>query len=120
MKMRNGVLLAALVVGLGVGPGISMAEQPVEPTETGEVGLLTIPTTQTLGAGKIELGTYYRNDIDSNEHFETDLAQLRDTSVQQFSFIAGVGVWDGIDLTVQVPYVAFDNTIQKPGENSSE
>jgi outer membrane protein OmpA-like peptidoglycan-associated protein len=120
MKMRNGVLLAAIVGGLAVGPGVSMAEQPVEPTETGEVGLLTIPTTQTLGAGKIELGTYYRNDIDNNEHFENDLAQLRDTSVQQFSFIAGVGVWDGIDLTVQVPYIAFDNTIQKPGENSSE
>ena len=118
--MRSGVVLAALLAGLVAGPTGAGAEQPVEPTETGEIGLLTIPTTKTLGAGKISIGTYYRNDIDNNERFENDLAQLRDTSVQQWSFIAGVGVWDGIDITLQVPYVSFDNTIQKPGENNTE
>jgi peptidoglycan-associated lipoprotein len=119
MKMTNGVVVAALLAGFVAAP-IASAEQPVEPTETGEIGLLTIPTTKTLGPGKISLGAYYRNDIDNNEHFENDLAQLRDTSVQQWSFVAGVGVWDGIDITLQVPYVSFDNTIQKPGENNVE
>ena len=91
MKMRNGVLLAAVLSGVMSFPHVTRADQPVEPTETGEVGLLTIPTTKTLGAGKISLGTYYRNDIDNNEHFENELGQLRDTSVQQWSCVAGSG-----------------------------
>ena len=119
MKMRNGVVLAAVLTGVVSFPYGARAEQPVEPTETGEVGLLTIPTTKTLGAGKISLGTYYRNDIDNNERFENDLGQLRDTSVEQWSFIAGVGVWDGIDLSLQVPYISFENTIQRAGENNT-
>lgn len=116
--MRNGVLLAALLSGLVAAP--LGAEQPVEPTETGETGLLTIPTTKTLAPGKISLGAYYRADLPNDQRFENDINQLRDTSVDQAEFVAGVGILDGLELSVQVPYVSFGNEVQKPGEVSTQ
>ncbi len=120
MKIGKGVFLAAFVGGLVALPMAVRAEQPVEPTETGETGLLTIPTTKTLGQGKVSLGAYYRAEIPNNQRFEDDLAQLRDTTVQQAEFLLGVGVWDGVEVSAQIPYVSFRNKVRKSGENSVE
>jgi len=118
MEMRKGVFLAALLSGVVALPIGLRAEQPVEPTETGETGLLTIPTTKTVAPGKVSLGVYYRREIPNDQHFEDNLGQLRDTTVQQFEFVGTVGLLDSLELSVQVPYVAFDNEVRKAGENS--
>jgi outer membrane protein OmpA-like peptidoglycan-associated protein len=118
MEMRRSVFLAALIGCLVALPLVATAQQPVEPTETGETGLLTLPTTRTVPPGKVTVGVYYRREIPNNQHFEDDLGQLRDTTMQQFEFVAAVGLLDALELSVQVPYVAFDNEVRKPGENS--
>ena len=109
MTMRNGLFLAALLGGLVAAPIGGRADEPLEPTETGETGLLTLPTTKTIPRGTISLGTYYRTDIESNKVFEPATGQLRDTSLTQWEFVVTLGVWDGLELSVQVPYDNFRN-----------
>ena len=120
METRKGVFLAALLGGVLVLPYASRAEQPVEPTETGETGLLTLPTTGTVPQGKITAGVYYRTNIESDKVFENDLGQLRDTSVDQWEFVGAVGLLDGLELSFQVPYVSFRNEVKRAGQNSLE
>jgi len=120
MEMRKGVVLAAVLGGLIALPLAARAEQPVEPTETGETGLLTIPTTKTLNPGKISLGVYYRHEISSDGRFENDLGELRDTSLTHYQFSAGIGIIDGVELSIQIPYMAFANEQKAVGENSTE
>ncbi len=118
--MRKGVLLAALLSGwVGVPMGV-VAAQPVVPTETGETGLLTIPTTKTLAPRKFSLGAYYRAEIPNDQHFEGEINHIRNTWVRQAELVAGVGLLDGLELSLQVPYVSFRNEIQKAGEVSTE
>jgi len=107
MKMPKGVFLAALLSSLIVAPIGARADQPLAPTETGETGLLTLPTTQTIPRGTLSLGTYYRTEIQSNKVFEPRAGQLRDTSLTQWEFVVTLGVWDGVELSVQVPYINF-------------
>lgn len=118
--MRNGVLLTALMGSLIAAPMGALGEQPVEPTETGETGLLTIPTTRTLPQRMISLGAWYRAEVQNDSRFETDLNQLRDTKVQQGEFTLGVGILDNLEISAQVPYVSFTNKVRKSGENSVE
>lgn len=120
MTMRRRVLVVTLLGGLAASPIVAWSEQPVEPTETGETGLLTIPTTQTLPPGMISLGAYYRSEIENNKVFEDSLGHLRDTSVNQAEFVAGIGLLDFLELSVQVPYVSFRNEVAQAGENSDE
>ena len=88
------------------------------PTETGESGLMTIPTTATLPPGKIHIGAFVRRDIEGDQVFEPGLNGLRDTDLHQTSFVAGVGLLEnpGIEMFVQVPYVVYQ--IDRPGEDS--
>jgi peptidoglycan-associated lipoprotein len=118
MTMRNGLFLAALLGGLVAAPIGARADGPLEPTETGETGLLTLPTTKTIPRGTISLGTYYRTDIESNKVFEPATGQLRDTSFTQWEFVITLGVWDGLELSVQVPYDNFRNEQQNEDDVS--
>jgi outer membrane protein OmpA-like peptidoglycan-associated protein len=100
----------------------SASAQPLEPTETGETGLMTIPTTQTLPPGKVSLGALYRTEVGSEKAFESDLGQLRDTSVSQWQFVGTVGILadPGLELSLQIPYVAFDNEQRAAGAETVE
>jgi outer membrane protein OmpA-like peptidoglycan-associated protein len=114
------ILLAASLCGLLVAP--ASAQQPLEPTETGETGLLTIPTTQTLPPGKVSLGAFYRTEVGSEKAFESDLGQLRGTSVSQWEFVGTVGVLadPGLELSLQIPYVSFQNEQRAAGQDNVE
>ena len=108
MKMRIGVFLAALVSGLVVSSAaMGQQKQPVEPTETGETGLITLPTAQTLDPGKIAVGAYYRSNVENNKVFEQSIGHLRDTSLTYGEFVVGVGIIEGLELSAQVPYMSF-------------
>jgi hypothetical protein len=109
--MRAGVLLVALLSGLVAGPPAALGELLVEPTETGESGLLTIPTTRTLAPRKISLGFAYRTEIGGDDVFETTIGQQRDTSLTQYQFTAGVGLYEGLEASLQLPYVSFHNEV---------
>jgi len=117
--MRKGALLAALLGGLVATYGMARAEQPLEPTETGETGLLTIPTTRTIKPGNVSLGVYYRSEIENNKVFEPETGQLRDTSLNQWQLVGAIGILEqGLELHFQVPYVSFRNE-QKDEEDVS-
>lgn len=118
--MRASVLLVALLGGIVAMPGATLGGQPVEPTETGETGLLTIPTTKTLAPGTFSLGFAYRSEIENNKVFESELGQLRDTSLDQWQFTVGFGLYESLELSMQLPYVSFRNEVRVSGENSVE
>jgi outer membrane protein OmpA-like peptidoglycan-associated protein len=107
-KVLVGVMMLFLVTPAG-------AYTP--PTETGESGLLTIPTTATLPPGKVSVGAFFRRDIESNATFEPDLGGIRDTDLHQTSFVAGIGVIQGLELFLQVPLIHYQ--IDRPGEDPS-
>jgi peptidoglycan-associated lipoprotein len=109
MKTRASVLLVALLTGVFMVPMNVAGKQPVEPTETGETGLLTIPTTKTLGSGKISLGFTYRTEVSSGS-----------TSLSQYQFTVGVGLYDSLEFSLQVPYVSFSNQVRAAGSDSVE
>jgi outer membrane protein OmpA-like peptidoglycan-associated protein len=109
MKMRASVLLVAFLNGVVMVPMDAAGEQPVEPTETGETGLLTIPTTKTLAPGKMSLAFTYRTEVSSGR-----------TSLSQWQFTGGVGLYEGLELSLQVPYVSFSNEVKKAGSDSVE
>ena len=114
------ILLAAALCGFFLAP--AFAQQPLEPTETGETGLLTIPTTQTLPPWKVSLGALYRTEVGSEKAFETNLGQLRDTSVGQWQFVGTIGVLadPGLELSLQIPYVSFQNEQRVQGQDRVE
>lgn len=103
------ILLAVWLSGLSV-VEVS-AQQRLEPTETGETGLMTIPTTQTLPPGMVSLGAFYRTEVGSQTGFEARFGQLRDTTVSQWEFVGTIGVLaePGLELSLQIPYVSFQN-----------
>jgi len=120
MRTRVGVLLVALLSGLIAGPRAGFAEPPVEPTETGETGLLTIPTTRTLAPKQFSLGFAYRTEIGNEGVFERSIRQQRDTSVTKYQFTAGVGLYEGLEVSLQIPYVAFQNEVQAGDTGTAE
>ncbi len=69
--MRYGVILAALLSGLTIAPLGAEAAEVLEPTETGETGLLTLPTTQVIPRRTLSLGMYYRGQIGSDKLVES-------------------------------------------------
>jgi outer membrane protein OmpA-like peptidoglycan-associated protein len=113
MMERRGFLAGAVVLATCSG---AWAYTP--PTETGESGLLTIPTTDTLPARQISAGFYIRRDIESDfgRRFEPGLGGTRDTDLTQAEFVGGFGLMDGLELTFQVPYIAYQ--IDEPGEDT--
>ncbi len=119
MKSRLAVriFLGASLCGLVTTPTAVRAEQPLEPTETGETGLFAIPTTKTLPPWQVSLGAFYRTEVGSNNVFENDLGQGRSTSVDQWQFVGTIGVLadPGLELSLQLPYVSFENEQKAPG-----
>jgi outer membrane protein OmpA-like peptidoglycan-associated protein len=111
------IFLGASLVGLLAGPTTLRAEQPLEPTETGESGLMTLPTTKTLPPRMFSLGFYYRTEVGSGSTFETVLGQGRETSLTHYEFVGTVGVLadPGVEISLQVPYLSFDNEQRGPG-----
>ena len=111
--LRRGTLSAlVLALALLLAPGTVIGQ----PTETGETGLLTMPTTRTLGPGKVSLGAFIRRDIESDKTFEQGSSGITDTDLTQSSFTAGFGLLHGIELSVQVPWVAFQ--VDQPREEN--
>jgi outer membrane protein OmpA-like peptidoglycan-associated protein len=88
-----------------------------QPSETGETGLLTLPTTRTLKPRQISLGAFVRRDIESDKTFEQGSAGITDTDLVQGSFVAGFGLLHGIELSVQVPWIDFQ--VDQPLEENS-
>jgi len=109
--LRRGFLAGAMVLVMG---STGWAYTP--PTETGESGLLTLPTTDTLPPRQISIGAYIRRDIHIDSTFEPGLGGNRDTDLIQTSFVGGIGIVEGLELTFQVPYNSFQ--IDQPGENT--
>jgi outer membrane protein OmpA-like peptidoglycan-associated protein len=116
--MRNGLFLAALLGGLVVAPSGIEAAQPLAPTETGETGLLTMPTTKTISPWTFSFGTYYRGQVGTDKLLSQTTNQRLKTSVDQWEFAITLGVWDGLELSTQVPYVQFTND-QSGGSNDA-
>lgn len=110
MEMRRGALFGMLLT-VFVFPLVALGQ----PTETGETGLLTIPTTRTLDPGKFSIGAYGRTGIESDKTFEDESGGLRDTDLVQAEIVAGVGISQGVELSVQVPFIHFQ--IDQPGES---
>lgn len=108
---RRGFLAGAMVLVMSSGVG---AYTP--PTETGESGLLTLPTTDTLPPRQISIGAYIRRDIHIDNTFEPGLGGNRDTDLIQTSFVGGIGIVEGLEFTFQIPYNSFQ--IDQPGENT--
>jgi outer membrane protein OmpA-like peptidoglycan-associated protein len=118
--MRNGVFLAALLGGLATAPLGVKAAEVLEPTETGETGLLTLPTTQIIPRRTISLGTYYRGQIGSDKLVESSTGQRRETSLDQWEFVITLGVWDALEFSIQVPFVHFRNEQTKETNTSNK
>lgn len=113
MMARRGFLAGALVFMVS---SAGWAYMP--PTETGESGLLTLPTTDTLPPRQISVGAYVRRDIESSRGraFEPGLGGIRDTDLTQAEFVGGFGLMEDLELTFQIPYVAYQ--IDEPGEDT--
>src|SRR5262245_14216371 len=114
------MLLGASLLGLLAAPIPLRAEQPLEPTETGESGLMTLPTTKTLPPAMFSLGFYYRTEFGGGSTFETLLRQGRSTSLDHYDFVGTVGVLadPGLEITLQVPIVSFHNEVRAGGPGS--
>src|SRR4029077_3442682 len=97
--------------------GASAAEG-LEPTETGETGLLTLPTTDVIPPRTISLGMYYRGQIGSDELVDAATKQRRETSLYQLEFVITLGVWEDVEFSIQVPYVHFRNEQTTVSETS--
>ena len=119
--MRKGLLLAVWLGGMIV-PNAALAQ----PTETGETGLITIPTTRTVDPGKVQLGAYFRwGPWEQNKTFEdarvaTELSTGRtsgitDTDLTRSQFSLGVGIMDGLEISSKVSLVDFQ--IDQPLED---
>ncbi|MEA2627383.1 MAG: OmpA-OmpF porin, family [Candidatus Binatota bacterium] len=111
--MARKVLVGVMMLFL-----VSPAGAYTPPTETGESGLLTLPTTATLPPGKVSVGVYHRRDIENDVIFEPELGHLRDTDAKQTSFVAGIGIINGLELSLDVPLIHYD--IDRPGDEFGE
>jgi len=114
------IFLGASLVGLLSGPTMLRAEQPLAPTETGESGLMTLPTTKTLPPAMFSLGFYYRTEFGAGSTFETLLRQGRSTSLDHYEFVGTVGALadPGVEITLQVPLLSFHNEQRSGGPGS--
>lgn len=100
--MKTKWLGGAMAICLGTASALS-AQSAAAPTATGEAGLFTLLTPETVARGGWSLGLYYNNwdrVADGNDEFGTDWHRL--------SVAVGYGVTDNFELAVQVPYDKFD------------
>jgi len=67
------------------------------PTETGETGLVTLPTTEVLAPWKFGAGVYENGTIDPTHGVK----------LYRTEFSLGIGLLDNLELTAQIPYVQF-------------
>ena len=105
--MRRWATLAAL---LWVASGTSSTL--AAPTETGETGLVTIPTTEVLAPLKFSLGVSENGGIDSEQN------QFHDIELHRTGFSLGVGLIDNLEFSAQIPYVQFERDV--PGHKHTD
>src|ERR1700716_258068 len=100
MRLKN-LLLPALLLGLS--PAAAWAgDQANAPTNTGETGLYTLRSGDTLPQGGWDFGVYYNN-------WNPVLRQpgFSDQKIffwNEYSARIGYGITDRLELTASVPY----------------
>ncbi len=81
----------------------AMAQPGSAPTATGETGLFTLLSPETLPQGDWSFSLYYNN-WDRVFKFDTDAGM----DIHQLSASLGWGITDRFELAVQVPYLRLD------------
>ena len=74
------------------------------PTETGETGLIKLPTTEVLAPWKLSLGVYEDGELgDSTPGSAIELWRT--------GFSLGVGLLPNLELTTNLPYIQFERDV---------
>ena len=102
MKSTQRLGLSLLALWLFV-PAAAIAQDGVAPTATGETGLFTLFTADTVPQGDWSFGLYYNNwdrVFEFNDDFDLDYHQL--------SASVGWGITENFELYASVPYLNLD------------
>jgi outer membrane protein OmpA-like peptidoglycan-associated protein len=75
------------------------------PTETGESGLVTIPTTEVLAPWHFSIGTYENGEADNEQ------PELHDIQLYRTEFSLGVGLLPNLEFSTQLPFVQFERGV---------
>jgi len=75
------------------------------PTETGESGLVTIPTTEVLAPRHFSIGAYENGEADNEQ------PELHDIELYRTEFVLGVGLLPNLELSTQLPFVQFERGV---------
>ncbi len=98
-KRSSGLWLLAVLLATPA----AMAQPGSAPTATGETGLFTLFTPETLPQGDWSFGVYYNN---WDRVFEFD--DRAGLDIHQLSASIGWGITDRFELALQVPYLNLD------------
>jgi OOP family OmpA-OmpF porin len=92
----------AIIASVLVGSGGHVAG--ASPTETGETGLVTLPTTDVLAPWKPSIGIALNGPIgDSQPRSDIDLWHTQ--------FTLGIGLLPDLEFTSQLPYIQFERDV---------
>ena len=104
--MRTKLVGIALFVGI---LACMATAASATPTETGETGLVTMPTTDVLEPWHPSIGIHLNGEA-SDHNF--DPVANRDVELWRTEFTLGIGLLPNLELTSQLPYVQFESDVQ--------
>jgi hypothetical protein len=75
---------------------------PAAPTETGETGLVTIPTTEI--AQSLSMGVSENGEIDNSQ-------PVGEIELHRTEFSLGLGLSPNLEVTAEIPYIQFERNV---------
>src|SRR5215468_12304921 len=97
--LKCGVVVALVLLVTAAAPVLAA------PTESGETGLVTIPSTDVLAPWTFHAGIYENGDASNADS---------DIQLWRTEFLLGVGLLPNLELTTMVPLVLFERDV--PGD----
>lgn len=120
MTKRFVPLLAVLVAGLALTPTATFADNgSLAPTSTGETGLFTLFSGESLPQGQWSFGLYYNNwdrlAVEDSPLPLVPVAKDRDYDWNRLSASVGYGITDNFEISLMLPYEIYDDNGTKTG-----
>lgn len=120
MTKRFVPLLAVLVAGLALAPTATFADNgSLAPTSTGETGLFTLFSGESLPQGQWSFGLYYNNwdrlAVEDSPLPLVPVAKDRDYDWNRLSASVGYGITDNFEISLMLPYEIYDDNGTKTG-----
>ncbi len=82
------------------------------PTETGETGLVTVPTTAVLPPSGVSISVAENGEVDASQ---TSTGEIE---INRTQFTLGLGLFSGLEFAAQLPYVQFERNV--PGNRHTD